>query len=451
MPHRTSAPVGRGLRGCAPASEGYTLPTSAAVNEHYLDHVVALSESSDIEASEDIVSSNGTKLLGKGARIDARVRERQLAHKLKQPLESQLRVVGGVATRDIDGIAGRLLERHPLLLRFCGSAAARQLGVAMRHLRLSPQVESLLTVYAAQSPAKLDHAVGVALLGATLWMDLPAAGIGLDALLIAGLRHDVGELYLDPALLSPRAGLSAEQWKHIATHPIVGAHVLRELPGAGPKVAQAVLYHHQKLDGFGYPQGVQGEAFPLAGQLVAASEMLMGLVGGDGAHADRAAVAVKLVPGEFAPALRDRVTAAARESRAEGAGAPAPRADLAQLILRLQTVAGALEDFRRARERLLPELPHSGPGMRKLAEARHGAQPAHQRGLHQRRARRHAGRAPARAAGGDGRGRPGRDHGGAGRDRMAAARDPARGRRPGRAVLGHRRAGGAHLRRHRRQ
>lgn len=344
------------------------MPTSAAVNEHYLDHVVALSESSDIEASEDIVSSNGTKLLGKGARIDARVRERLLAHKLKQPLESQLRVVGGVATRDIDGIAGRLLERHPLLSRFCGSAAARQLGAAMRNLRLSPQVESLLTVYAAQSPEKLDHAVGVALLGATLWMDLPAAGIELDALLIAGLMHDVGELYLDPALLSPRAGLSAEQWKHIATHPIVGAHVLRELPGAGPKVAQAVLYHHERLDGFGYPHGVQGEAFPLAGQLVAASEMLMGLVGGDGAHADRAAVAVKLVPGEFAPALRDRVTAAARESRAEEAGAPAPRADLAQLILRLQTVAGALEDLRRARERLLPELPHFGPGMRKLAE-----------------------------------------------------------------------------------
>ena len=91
------------------------------VNPHYLDHVVKLSETSDIEASEDIVSGTGMKLLAKGAKIDARARERLLEFRLTKPLENMMRVVGGTDPTAFHPIAEQLLARHALLRGICAS------------------------------------------------------------------------------------------------------------------------------------------------------------------------------------------------------------------------------------------------------------------------------------------------------------------------------------------
>ena len=145
------------------------------VNPHYLDHVVKLSETSDIEASEDIVSGTGMKLLAKGAKIDARARERLLEFRLTKPLENMMRVVGGTDPAAF----------HPLAETAAGAprAAARHL----RHrARLRPDrdpegagarrdnVQSLLSVYAGQATAKLEHAVGVAVITSALGGSLEA-------------------------------------------------------------------------------------------------------------------------------------------------------------------------------------------------------------------------------------------------------------------------------------
>jgi hypothetical protein len=337
------------------------MSTPVAVNEHYLDHVVALSESSDVEASEDIVSGTGLKLMAKGSKIDARARERLLQHKLTKPLESMMRVVDGVATRQIDRVADALLSRHPLLSRLCGGGSAWQLTSSMRNVTLSPQVESLLSVYASQAAGKLEHAVGIALLGAALAQDLPTPTDPV-VLMIAGLVHDAGELYIDPAFLAPGAELTPQQWKHIASHPIVGSRVLAEMPGAGPQVAQAVLHHHERHNGFGYPQGTHGDYIPLAGQALAVAEMLMGVMEGGGHHADRAAVAMRLVPGEFSRPMLDRVMQAARAARS--ADEPLPTIRLQDLIERLASLTAQAQRFGAIRAQWLPELPSHAKAVR---------------------------------------------------------------------------------------
>lgn len=76
-----------------------------AVNEHYLNRLVEAGETRGVEATEDIVSGTGIKLVAKGAAIDARTRDRLLQHKLLRPLEQSTRVVGGVASRPMDEVA----------------------------------------------------------------------------------------------------------------------------------------------------------------------------------------------------------------------------------------------------------------------------------------------------------------------------------------------------------
>ncbi|AKJ27209.1 HD-GYP domain-containing protein [Caldimonas brevitalea] len=341
------------------------------VNEHYLNRVVAVAETAGVEAAEDIMSGNGIKLLAKGTRIDANAKERLLQHKLRKPLESSVRVIDGVALRQLDQVAEALLDRHALLASVCGSVDARRVTAALQALRLTSSTESMLSVYAAQGPHKLEHAVGVSLMGASMQHNLPGAGSGdgQQVLMVAGLLHDVGELYIDPAILNARSRLTAEQWKHIAAHPIVAAHLLRDMPGAGPQVAEAVLCHHERLDGFGYPQGLRGTQLPLSGQVLALAEMLMGLIESGRSPAERASVAVKLIPGEFNRHLLARVAQAIRRSAtapAEQEAAPQSAIEtLAQRVALLDTTLGRLRPLEDSIEE---RIRSSSPGLRELMQ-----------------------------------------------------------------------------------
>ncbi len=328
------------------------------VNPHYLDHVVKLSETSDIEASEDIVSGTGMKLLAKGAKIDARARERLLEFRLTKPLENMMRVVGGTDPALFHPLAEQLLARHSLLRGICSTVPGFDPVATLKSLALSDNVQSLLSVYAGQGTSKLEHAVGVALLTSALGGGLSANPADAQALAIAGLTHDVGELYIDPAFLARDVRLSSRQWKHVATHPIVGSHVLGAMPGAGPRIASVVLAHHERLDGFGYPQGTPAAGLSMAGQVLAVAEMLMGLMESGQQHAQRAAVAMRLVPGEFQRRFIDRV---AQGARASDGCEPEPDApDLGALETRISGMAATIVHVRHEHLALEAELPLFG-------------------------------------------------------------------------------------------
>ena len=339
------------------------------VNEHYLNRVVEIAETAGVEATEDIVTGTGIKLVAKGARIDARFKERLLQHKLSKPLETSVRVVNGVGPRPIDKVAEALLDKHALLTGVCGGATARLVARALHDLRLSTPMESLLSVYAAQGPHKLEHAVGVSLLSAALYYDLPeGAGRGMHTLMLAGLMHDVGELYIDPAFLQVGTRLTPEQWKHLAAHPIIGSRVLRDMPGAGPLVAEAVLYHHERLDGFGYPHGLRHARFPMAGQVLALAEMLMSLIESGRSPGERVSIATRLVPGEFNRHLIDRVSAAAKAAvgsdLAEVALTSVHTAEeLAAMVLGLGATLQRLREIRPSAESTIRS---GGPALKEL-------------------------------------------------------------------------------------
>jgi len=340
----------------------------ASVNPHYLDRVVETSQSQEVAASEDIVTGNGIKLLAKGARIDAGVRDRLLEHKLRKPLENCVQVVGGVTVERLEATGEALLERHPLLHALCSTERARGAPASLAALSLSIPLQSLLSVYATPE-GRLEHAVGVAMLALSLARKLLPGDIDRHRLLAtAGLVHDVGELYLDPAFLQKGMRLDAEKWRHIVTHPLVGHRVLLDLAGAGPVVANAVLLHHERLDGFGYPRNVSGEMFALDGQIVAAAEWLMALVESDPSPLARARMADRLVPGEFSAQLLAAVSAAACEAQDASIelSSASPLVDAVPRIVRL---AETLRRFDDSRAWIDERIAESGLALRSVLEA----------------------------------------------------------------------------------
>lgn len=282
------------------------------VNAHFLDRLVEAGQARGIEATEDIVAGNGVKLVAKGAAIDARMRERLLQYKLRKPLEACTRIVAGVSTRPMDAMADRLMNEHALLASLCRPEQASAVLEGFRDLRLSAPLDTLLTVYADSAPDKLPHAVGVSLIAGALATTLhPEWPLG--PVLVAGLLHDVGELYIDPTILRAPTRLTPDQWRHVVAHPVIAAGLLRELPGAGPGVAEAVLHHHERLDGLGFPAGVGGGQWSGPGQILAMAEMVMEmLASGPGAGA-QARVRLKLMHTQFDRHLLDWVGRCCRE------------------------------------------------------------------------------------------------------------------------------------------
>lgn len=342
---------------------------ASQVNPHYLDHVIHVSESRAVAATEDIVSRNGIKLLAKGAPIDARVRDRLLLHKLQKPLEDCIQVTEGVMPESFGPLGEALFEQYPLLKALCDHDLYPAAPTTLATLELSMPVQSLLTVYAEHQGDRLKHTTGVAMLALALARrTLPGESERHRMLALAGLLHDVGELYIDPAYMRPGTPLRPTQWRHVASHPAIAERVLRQMPGAGKAIANAVLHHHERLDGFGYPLGLQGTALPINGQILGAAEWLMALVETSTTPLTRASVATKLIPGEFSRELTEAITTAAAADTSEAAPVADPM-PLESAIPRVVGIAAAMERFREARPWIEARLAAARPGLRAVLEA----------------------------------------------------------------------------------
>jgi len=92
-----------------------------------------------------------------------------------------------------------------------------------------------------------------------------------EALHLAGLLHDLGKVGTPDAILGKEAALNDEEWEFIRQHPGKGAEVLSHL-AAYQDVADIVQYHHERLDGSGYPDGVTGERIPELSKILAIAD-----------------------------------------------------------------------------------------------------------------------------------------------------------------------------------
>ncbi|HKO54885.1 MAG TPA: HD domain-containing phosphohydrolase [Thermoanaerobaculia bacterium] len=83
---------------------------------------------------------------------------------------------------------------------------------------------------------------------------------------IAALVHDVGLRLLDYDRLAKRTRLTEEHMKAMMDHPLVGAMLVE--PMLGTEIAEAVLHHHERWDGTGYPRKLAGERIPLVSRII---------------------------------------------------------------------------------------------------------------------------------------------------------------------------------------
>jgi putative nucleotidyltransferase with HDIG domain len=96
----------------------------------------------------------------------------------------------------------------------------------------------------------------------------------------AGLLHDIGHFALSDRVAERGRTLTDEDWMAIQQHPELGADMLRDLGMYGP-VAEIVLAHHERIDGRGYPNGLEGDQIPEIAKIISVAEVYDTLTAAD--------------------------------------------------------------------------------------------------------------------------------------------------------------------------
>jgi HD-GYP domain-containing protein (c-di-GMP phosphodiesterase class II) len=311
-------------------------PLSTAVNQHYLDKVMDLTETMDVHASEDIFDARGNKLLAKGARVSRALQERLIVHKLTKPLEACIAVDGGVDNNAVFESGQRILDAGGALAQILAGvrASGPSAMVLLSSLKFGNAMGMMLTIANRNEGKALDHAVTVCLLSIAIARRAGLSELDQRVAGMAGLLHDVGELYIDPAYLMPGKRLLPHEWAHLVVHPHTGQMLINELDSFPPAVGRAVAEHHERFDGSGYPRRTAGAAISAAGQVVSLAEMVAGVLGRD-RPLERTALALKIIPGEHARIILDALAGSLREPAAAPAQSAAPSARPVEAIGRL--------------------------------------------------------------------------------------------------------------------
>lgn len=107
-------------------------------------------------------------------------------------------------------------------------------------------------------------------------------GLGIEATSIlfnTAPMHDIGKIGIPDSILLKPGKLTAEEWKVMYQHPIMGAEIIGKHDNDLLETARIIaLTHHEKWDGSGYPQGLKGEGIPLEGRIVAIADVFDALV-----------------------------------------------------------------------------------------------------------------------------------------------------------------------------
>jgi HD-GYP domain-containing protein (c-di-GMP phosphodiesterase class II) len=123
----------------------------------------------------------------------------------------------------------------------------------------------------ARDPYTRGHSARVARMARAVGVRLGCDEARLALLRLGGALHDVGKLVVSEQVLNKPGPLTAEELAEVREHPTVGARLVTLDPTLRPAVP-AVLYHHERWDGAGYPTGRAGPDIPIEARILAVAD-----------------------------------------------------------------------------------------------------------------------------------------------------------------------------------
>lgn len=150
---------------------------------------------------------------------------------------------------DSADLAGKIHESQILVQRLIRQSANPNLMMQLVNLRPAQDRQT-------------THALHTAILAIAFGRHLGHPEESLSLLGLGAVLHDIGKLRVPAAILNKPERLTDEEFAVVKRHPLDGFEMLKGLDGIAVEVLDMVRYHHERVDGSGYPQGIKGEELP---------------------------------------------------------------------------------------------------------------------------------------------------------------------------------------------
>jgi putative nucleotidyltransferase with HDIG domain len=134
-------------------------------------------------------------------------------------------------------------------------------------------VQAIALTVEMRDPYTAGHQKRVANLAGAIAKEMNFSKEQIDAIVMAGIIHDLGKMSIPAEILSKPGRLTEPELNIIKTHPQVGYDILKTIEFPWP-VAQIVLQHHERLDGSGYPSGIKGEGVLPEAKILAVADVV---------------------------------------------------------------------------------------------------------------------------------------------------------------------------------
>lgn len=132
-------------------------------------------------------------------------------------------------------------------------------------------IYNLLAVVDATEHYIVPHSQNTTKLSMAIGQVLGLHTANIRKLRVIALLHDVGKIYLATDIVTKPGSLDDKELAIVRKHPELGANIVQQFPDFA-FAAKAILAHHERMDGRGYPAGLAGEQVPLESRIIAVAE-----------------------------------------------------------------------------------------------------------------------------------------------------------------------------------
>ncbi|MDD2769767.1 MAG: response regulator [Methylococcus sp.] len=151
----------------------------------------------------------------------------------------------------------------------------RELRVSEKKLRASllDSITAIAATVEMRDPYTAGHQRRVGHLASAIAKELQRPESEVEGLYLACTVHDIGKIRIPAEILSKPGQLGDLEYSIIKEHPEIGHEILKSIDFPWP-IARIVLQHHERLNGTGYPQGLQGEEILLEARILAVADVV---------------------------------------------------------------------------------------------------------------------------------------------------------------------------------
>ena len=147
----------------------------------------------------------------------------------------------------------------------------RQQTIELKEM-LDAAIHSMALMAEVRDPYTAGHQQRVARLACAIARKMGLSDHIIEGIHIAGILHDVGKIRVPVSILNRMGKLLNAEMEMIKIHPQIGFELLKNIPFPWP-CAQMVFQHHERLDGSGYPLGIQGREMLLESRILAVADV----------------------------------------------------------------------------------------------------------------------------------------------------------------------------------